>query len=281
MGPTITDWIAAVVGVLTLAAAVAAGVYARRAAHWTKAQAHAADKQVRLARTALGVAQQEAMDARRANDHQRKEARIAARRLAEARVDARMPTLLARATPGTNDGTFRDVLEIGRRDDSSPGKWTWAPVDSQLELPGDEEVLFRTNITMHLANFSTQIAQVAIIDPAQGEVSVRSGDSVLVPPHDERVFTWSRILPMAALRTEEGINLPEHSLLNMKIWIRDLGLNAHDVVQFNADLRFFTRDGSRLIVKTEPPYPWRENIGQPLPERVYERLDAASNATEA
>lgn len=278
--PTVTDWIAVVVGALTLLAAVAAGFFAGRAAHWTKVQAEAADEQVGLARSALVVAQQEAKDARAEIARQREEAQIAARRLAEARVDASMPTVLARATPGINVSTFHDMLEIGRLDDASPGQWTWATVDNQLDLPDDEEVLFRTNVTVHLKNVSTQIAQVAIIDPAQGEVSVRSGDSVLVPPHEEEIFTWSRVLRMAAFRTDKGVNLPEHSLMNMKLWVRDLGLNAYDVVLFNADLRFFVRDGSRLIVKTEPPYPWQENVGQPLPDRVYDRLDAAISTTQ-
>ncbi|WP_369371736.1 hypothetical protein AB1046_00020 [Promicromonospora sp. Populi] len=93
LNPTVTDWINAVSGALTFLAAVAAGLFAWRAAHWTKEQAKAADDQVTVAHAALALAQQEAQDARDEAAHQRSEARRATLRLEEARIDATMPTI--------------------------------------------------------------------------------------------------------------------------------------------------------------------------------------------
>src|SRR5665647_3975497 len=86
MEPSVTDWIAASTGVLTVGAAVVAGLYARRAAHWTKQQAEATADQVELARAALVVAEQDAKDAHALAAHQMAESDRTARRLAEARV---------------------------------------------------------------------------------------------------------------------------------------------------------------------------------------------------
>jgi len=277
MEPSVTDWIAASTGVLTVGAAVVAGLYARRAAHWTKEQAQATAHQVELARAALVVAEQDAKDAHALAAHQMAESDRTARRLAEARVDAVMPTVLARATPGivgTDPGAF---LEIARP--SHPGQPypMWEPVEGPLEVRDtDDQVAFRMNVTVHLRNVSAQIAQVAVVDPAGGEVSVRGGDAVLVLPGEEEEFTWSRTVSSAALRTEEEVNRPEVWLMNVRLWIRDLGMNAYDVVVFNGSLGFFSRDGSRLVVNPSPGYAWTANIGQPLPDRVYDRLNAAA-----
>jgi hypothetical protein len=55
----IPNWVVAVSSFLTLGAAIFAGVFAGRAAHWTKAQAEASQRQVDLAHEALTVAQQD------------------------------------------------------------------------------------------------------------------------------------------------------------------------------------------------------------------------------
>ena len=56
-------------------------------------------------------------------------------------------------------------------------------------------------------------------------------------------------------------------------------MNVRDTYKFNSDLRFFSRDGSRLIVTPEPGRNWTENVAQPLQQRVYERLEATQLMT--
>lgn len=51
-------------------------------------------------------------------------------------------------------------------------------------------------------------------------------------------------------------------------------MNVRDEYVFNGDLRFFKRDGSRLI--TGPaliPFPWVENIATRIWPGTYDRLD--------
>lgn len=113
------EWIQAVASVLAFLAAVAAGWYARRAAIYTKQQAEASDKQVKIAKDALeitraqaeaaeehgaqqtqiaretlDVARQEAQVAQVAADRQVEEAQTAYRRYEESRLDALVPSVL-------------------------------------------------------------------------------------------------------------------------------------------------------------------------------------------
>lgn len=273
MEPTTPDWITAWTGLGTLLAAIAAGIFAWRAAVWTKAQAQAAQDQLKLDREALELARQDAENARALAEDQRQEARRTARFAAETRADAMMPTVLARATPGAKGG--RVLLEIQRWSAENGTFGERLPVSEPLVIEAGERALFRTNVTIHVTNHSQQIGHVAVVDPARGEVDVRSGDSVLLGPGETKDLVWWRYVGSDSLRTVEDIDRPEHWLMDVRLWVRDLGMTTYDVVVFNADLRFFTRDGSRLLVQPEPAFPWSENVGQPLPDRVYDRLDVA------
>lgn len=115
------------------------------------------------------------------------------------------------------------------------------------------------------------------MDPGNGETD-QSGE-ILVLPEEPKSFGWSRAIGSRALRTDEDVARPELWLMNIRLWVRDLGLNAHDVALFNADLRFFSRDGSHLIVKPAPPFTLMESGATPLPDRVYDRLDASKGPT--
>ena len=86
---------------------------------------------------------------------------------------------------------------------------------------------------------------------------------------------WIRTISSGALREQSGIDQPAHWLFNLRFWARDLGMNGRDEYVFNGDLRFFRRDGSRLIASPAMiPFPWVDNIATPIWPRTYERLDA-------
>lgn len=260
----IPNWITASTSALTLVAAVFAGIFARRAAHWTRKQAEATDLQVDIARTALGVAEQDALAAQTAIDLQRTEADRSARAREETRLNSLAPIIFARAKPSRIIN--RAFLEIRSADG-------WTRVDNPIEVQGHETHIFRTNLILEFENVSENVAQVDIIDHASGETELRSGDALFVSPRSSKELLWSRIVPSSVLHSDE-INSPQNWLFNMTFWARDLGMNVRDSYRFNADLRFFDRDGSRLLVSPVPAIVWGENVATPLPGRVYERLDA-------
>lgn len=264
--PTVTDWVQAVVGAATLLTAIVAGLFAWRAAHWTKNQAIAAARQVDVALEGLEVAKNDAAEARALADDQRREATLAARRLAEDRVDVQMPTVLIRATPGTSDRWF-----LEERGDSYDD---WRPVTEQLELNANDRLrVLRLSVTFHLENLSDRIARVVLLDAAWGEHTT-GPDGVLLRPHAEATFDWSRTVTSMDLR--DDATLAQLANTRPKLWVRDLGMNAYDVVDVVLNLYLARRDGSRVYVS--PSNGWSESIGTPLPGRVYDRLNAAAAA---
>lgn len=275
-GPTITDWIGALAGAATLIVVAVAGIYASRAAHWTKEQAQSARRQVEIADEGLAIARKEAQDAQAQAERQRGESARMTRRFEESRIDAGMPTVLAVAAPGRLGPDHTPFVEMLRRIDNSTPNDDWRPVDVQLVLSGAETAAFRINMSLMFTNASAQIAEVAIIDPDHGETDVLSGGRVVLRPHESRKINWWRIVAWGVLQTEESINLPEVGLFRLRLLVRDLGLNAYDIHQFNTDVRLFHRDGSMLIVNPAPPFPWTEDYATPLPGRVYDRLDASA-----
>ncbi|WP_169165478.1 hypothetical protein [Cellulomonas taurus] len=269
MESTTTDWIVAVTGVLTLSAAVVAGFFAGRAAHWTKEQARSSADQVEIASKALDVAKNDAEVARSLADDQRREAALAARRLAEDRVDSLMPTVLIRATPGTPAADFvQEWHQIG-------SSHAWRTVVEELVLTDeDRDVVVRLNVTFHLENLSERIARVVLVDGGGGEADIDSSEGVLLRPGAQESFTWSKVISANALRTQEDV--AQMAIVRAKLWVRDLAMNAYDLVDLVLDLRVFTRDGSRLRVSPSAPATWRQSVGTPMPERVYDRLDAGT-----
>jgi len=263
--------------------------YARRCGHrWcVREEGSALDEgtgrpakaQVRTAEDALAVARSDAEVAKALADHQLDQSVRAARRAAEERVDALMPTVLARATPGLSTGEHAPFLEVAWPPQPTGKPYPdWQPVTGALELSDDQAATFRINATIYLTNHSKQVAQVDVIDPGNATVSLPSGQSLVLRPKETRPIAWQRVLSIGALRSEEGVNRPEVCLFNPRLWIRDLGLNAYDEVVFSAGLPFFRRNGSRLIVT--PAVTWTESIGQLMPDRAYDRLDAAADRAD-
>lgn len=256
----VPNWISAVTGVMTLLAAVAAAIFAGRAAHWTKQQATAAAAQTTTSDEQLQLARDGAAKAQMQLEKQQREATRAERRQAEARLDVIAPVVLA----------------VARRHNltkSSDGQ-SFEPVTHRREIDARTDALFRTSATITFQNLSNKIARVDITHPAYGELDIRSGESIILSPGERKQIEWQRTIARAALRSEEDLGRPENGWMTVEIWVRDLGMNVRDTFRFGGDFRHFSLDGSRLVVDPELPFPWEENVAEPTSPRVYERLDA-------
>lgn len=256
----VPNWIVAGTGVVTLLAAATAAVFAGFAAFWTKKQADSGRRQAEIADGHLMLAQTEARSASARLDEQREEARHAERRQAEMRLDAIAPVVLAKAR--------RTNLLVQR-----PRAGDFDMVSHEMTVGDPDPVLFRTAATITFNNVSSRIARVDIVDPAQGELSIRSGETIFLAPGGMAEVFWHRNISSAALRTEEDLGLPENWWMTVRFWVRDLGMNVRDEFRFGADYRHFKLDGSRLIASPELDHPWELNTAEPTGPRIYERLD--------
>jgi len=192
--------------------------------------------------------------------------------MAEDRVDALMPTVLIRATPGSRQAR---LAQCGRH---GANGWNWESIEDTEEFTdADRDVIFRLTTTINIENVSDQIARVALVDPSGGKHDILGHEGMLVRPHDRESFTWWREVSARALRTEEDVH--QQAFARPKLWVRDLGHNAYDIVEVMLDLRVFALDGSRLRVSPESALPWRESVGAPSPERVYDRLNAQATTS--
>ncbi|MEQ4518502.1 hypothetical protein ABLI39_03950 [Pseudarthrobacter sp. B907] len=265
----VPNWIVAVTSVLTLLAAITAGYFAGQAAKWTKKQAEASDEQVAIGRTSLDLAHGEALLAQSVAARQRQEADEAYRNFAEAKLDRLAPVILATAKLSR-----MSPLTVYKLMPS--GAYAYATLSESYSEEEQREIHFRQRLAISFRNVSDQIARLSIIDLASGELENHpQGREIIVAPHETEKFIWERRWsPQAELATEEEINDVRSWLFNFSFWVRDLGMNVQDTYVFNGDLRFFARDGSRLLVRDEPEHAWTEDVAVPSQMRVYERLDA-------
>jgi len=281
VGEAIPNWIVAVTSVFTLGAAIFAGVFARRAAHYTRVQAVASHEQVRLGEESLRIAQDEMRTAQEAAEAQRQDADRAYRNFAETRLDPLTPVILATAEPYDHySNGFPDSklwLEC-RRSVNGSGSWTpWEAVTETFEEPPGPPggLEFRTQLVVSFTNVSDQIARISLVNPGNGEIEEhRQGADIYIQPQEKKKVLWVKRWGLGMLATDEDVNNPANWLFNLEFWVRDLGMNVRDTYKFNGDLRLFERDGSRLVVRNEPPFPWDQDIATPMPGRTYERLDA-------
>jgi hypothetical protein len=271
------NWVIAVTGLLTFIVAVVAAVYAAKAARSGReqvdearkqtmdahVQAEAAQSQVRVAEASL--AQQTETAAEQHDALLRSE-----RRAIEARVDDRMPTVLAEAhLPDPR-------LEV--MGSSGPADFEWHGLKGTLEYPSTEITPnFRQRVDISIRNVSAVAARVDVFDAAGGEIAgVPSGTSLVLGPGEDVVLHWNRTVSGQTLQQEGAVDDPRHWLFNVRLWVRDLGMDACDAYLFNGDLRYFKRDGTRLIVSHQLDYGWpgNVNVATPVDGRVYDRLDA-------
>ena len=258
----IQGWSVVVVSFLTFIAAGLAAVFAGFAAKWSHRQAREAARQVGLAREELRATKAQAKVAAGAAQLQADEVDALRPRSDEARLDGMTPIILAKGMLGP--------LSVMRSRESG-----WDAVQTELQITDDQPVAFRTSVMVRFHNVSEVPARVDITDPVQGECDVRQGDAVFLASHEICDVEWIRTISSGALREQSGIDQPAHWLFNLRFWARDLDMNGRDEYVFNGDLRFFRRDGSRLIASPAMiPFPWVDNIATPIWPRTYERLDA-------
>jgi hypothetical protein len=271
------NWVIAVSGVLTLVTAVVASIYAAKAARRGReqvdearkqtaeahAQADAAESQVRLAEASLAQQAETALA-------QHEALLRSERRAIEARIDARMPTVIAEAhLPDPR-------LEV--MGSSGPADFEWHGLKGEMEYSSSVITpAFRQRVDVAVRNVSTVVARIDVFDAAGGEIDgVPSGTSLVLGPGQELELHWSRVVSGQALQQEGAVDDPRHWLFNVRLWVRDLGMDAYDAYLFNGDLRYFKRDGSRLIVSHQLDHEWpgNVNVATPVDGRVYDRLDA-------
>jgi len=262
-GEYVPNWIVAATGALTLVAAIAAGIFAGRAAHWTRKQAEATDKQVEIATTELGIAVAEAKASRDDAAYQRASAEAALQRSEQARLDALLPTIYAEGRPAQPM-----AVEFARSIEGELDLWDW--IDEPTEFGPDDQVKFRMSVRLDFTNLSDFPARIDVADPDFGEVEkLHQGIPFFLTAGETRTLYWRRVITQLALKDEQGIHSPEHTGFKLGFEVRDIGMNVRETYRFSGDLRYFSRDGSRLTADNKT-LPWPDSVAAPV-ERVYER----------
>jgi hypothetical protein len=150
-------------------------------------------------------------------------------------------------------------------------------VTDPMTLTVGEPHRFTLTVTFEFINYSDAPARIAIVSHNNSEfLKRRQGQEFIVPPQETRHLVWQRHIISDQL-SEDNIGNPDLCFLQLEYWTRDLGANIRDTFRFNLDLRYFSRDGSRLIVQPQPAFPWHEGFGEELSPRLYERLEAAKS----
>ncbi|WP_410637754.1 hypothetical protein [Amycolatopsis sp. lyj-346] len=242
-----------------------------------------ADRQVRALQEAEERAKRTEARALAAEERERAASEAAEERFIKAQLDTRAPAVYVRAMPGGRaPNSAADALpSLGYLDRIAPIDWNSVPVkvDSVMHLESTQNYLFVRHVSFALVNCSNISARVDILRHSVGEfVGMRSGQEIILPPSETRYVEWRGFIHSDDLRMA-GVSKPENCFLQVEFWVRDLGMNVRDSHLFNLDLRYFENDGSRLVVKPEPAYPWTEKYGE-VAERHYERLEAQKAKAE-
>lgn len=277
-GEGVPNWIMAGSTFLTLVVASVAAYFARRAAHWTKQQAEASQDQAENTQKALEVAQQDSEVAKETSERQRTEADRSYRLLVQAQLDALAPVIWAKASPTDQTPPGGHLFLWMRREtrNQGGGPSQWEAVTEELELTREEKYWFRFSVNLAFKNVSDTVARVDILDHFGGrfpEFAEGVRPFTVVPPHDERSILWTRQWSSDALLLADTSRASLSETFSMRFEVRDQGMNVCDTYEFLASLRFFSRDGSRLIVSPQRTFPNDDGVATPIPGRKYERLD--------
>jgi hypothetical protein len=290
----------------TLWAAILAARWTSRTVSAARDQVKAANDQLNVVKEQLALARADSAHSRQVSKEQlalahaeserdREAARASETRFLQSQLDLRAPVVYARAIPGSN------LPQYQRHQADGSGSWSRAPLasatitDAQadpqwfdrrqaavmdgLSVADDEgALLFMVTFTIEFVNCSDLPAQVDILELPSAELDLRQGQPLVVPPRETRSVVWTRRFGSQMLKTQEGIDREDVSFGWVKFWVRDLGQSVRDAYAFNLDLRYFKRDGSRLIVSPEPPFPWSESYAGQTEPRVYERLEASEKS---
>lgn len=268
-GDVFPNWVIAGTSMGTLGAAIVAGYFAARAAHWTGAQAESSQKMVEIAK-------EDAERSRQQIEFQVREAEYARQTQTRARLDQLAPVIIARARPGFDGDEgcalfWRKMYEHAQPDN-------FVAVTEDFIVEGSELVGFQERATIEIENISAIPALIDFVDAWQyGQFDIPQGNTLTLKPGEKRSVRWWNVFSATDAREQEGSEVSTLlSLFRPKFWVRDLGMNVRDTYAFSAGFQYFTEDGSRLHVSALPAFPWNETTAQPCEDRRYERLEAGT-----
>ena len=279
-GEAVPNWIMAVTGFLTLCAAVAAAWFARRAAKHageqvaeSAAQTAEAHRQVELSERQEAIAQRTLVAQADAARKQHEAALRVERRSLEARLDERIPFVIARAKPAMY--SLYDRL-------SDNDEWS-AVIDEQaLELyilPS-----YMQMVSVQFENTSSMPARIDVVHAANGGFSqLPEGEPLVVAPGAVAKLQWERTITRETLAGNDFDTESEEWRFNVRFWVRDLALLVRDEYAFSAALPHFAPDGARMKIRPDirPLWPAGQTIASLLPDRHYERLDSTDDGANA
>jgi hypothetical protein len=267
-GDAVPNWIGATVGICTLAAAVAAGLWARSAARSTKSQADTAAK-------ALIHAKAEAVAAREDSTFQRGEAVAASRRAEETRLDATFPSVVAYVTLGSGALNGGSPIDFAFWGDS--GFQALEPLTGEVELKAEERAVFRTTLVMVFENLSDIPAQIDIVDPYGGEMpEFPPGKPLFLGARVKHAVLWERKTTSMSLSDDGAVDAEHVALFRLKFLVRDIGMRVQETFEFSGNMNHFRRDGSRLIASQDPSGEWPNPFAFPR-KREYPGLQRAAD----
>lgn len=269
----------AVTGALTLVAAVAAALFARAAAKHAgeqvkeaAAQTAEAHRQVELSERQEALAQRTLLAQAETAQRQNEASLRVERRSLEARLDERIPFIIATARL-----LFHNLYS------KLPEDERWRVVTDSEHFNRSEAPLFRQELALRFDNVSSMPALIDIVDPAHGEISgLPQGTPIIIGPNSTKTFQWNRLVPGSELANDEPAEQPAIWWFNLHFWVRDLAMLVRDDYRFSASLSHFETDGSQLRAAPMPPDAWpNDGVSAGLqPERHYERLDLPESPAE-
>lgn len=250
-GEALPMWIASLTGLLTLVAAVAAALYARRAAN-------AAEMQAGAARDSLKESRAQAKSAR-------DEAAAAERRQRETPLDAASPALLMQLVnkpveyrvPGE---AWQEVLSFRSFDHV---------VDREFRVRGD----------LTITNTSSVAAMIRFTEtgspyPFEG---TDEGEWWYLLPKEHRTLPWQRPFHSRDFQTTDMTQQIDQYRVEMEAVVRDIGQNIEDVYRLQTTyFNFFDATPTEIHVLPRPTDPWTVRALIPVGNRSYPRLDDTS-----
>ncbi len=282
----VPSWIEAVATVFAFGAATAAAIWTAKTAGSAKSQAESARKQLEQSeattrdqmesmRTQLTLAHESA-------EREKQGARESEYRFLRAQFDALAPVVYAYATPGSPSGRPMLTSVTIEEQQANPDALLMASnaVTTPIRVESADNLrLFAVTVTVNFVNCSGFPARIDLVDTSNLEIDNSDtvpdllGRELVLPPNSSRrVVLFRRHTSTEIMRVFAGG--PEVQFVQLKYWVRDLAMNTQDEYGFMLEARFFTADGSRLIVEPTLPYPWEEVFAGQSKPRIYERLDA-------
>jgi hypothetical protein len=244
-------------------------------------QADAARQQVSAAHEQLRLAREQVAHQREVADRERQDANRAYGEAARARLDLLAPRIWCRAKAGLVGYPMLTsaprTVEGGR-----PPIDAFHIVATERTMDPADGDIFLIRLTIELHNFGDQPAEVyfqgAGLEPLDWPQP--QGTPIILLPGESKEIGWLRYSGSRReydeLQRDGGAE--PWTIVRLRFLARDLGSNVSDDYVLTLDLRYFTADGSRLVVNPEVPFPWKMTYAYPLPPRSYPRLEADTPA---